>query len=103
MDAGGEDKIKTELGTRIASRLSLKSVCPSDLTAIDAGGEDKIKTEPGTRIASRLSLKSVCPNDLTAIDAGGEDKIKLSLERELRPDSVWWRAGRDSNPRPFDS
>ncbi len=60
------------------------------------------------RTGARLSLEqtqseSGCPNDLTAMDAGGEDKIKLSLERELRPDSVWWRAGRDSNPRPFDS
>ena len=88
MDAGGEDKIKTEPGTRIASRLSLKSVCPNDLTVMDAGGEDKIK----------LSLEREL-----RMDAGGEDKIKLSLERELRPDSVWWRAGRDSNPRPFDS
>ncbi len=45
------------------------------------------------RTGARLSLEqtqseSGCPNDLTAMDAGGEDKIKLSLERELRPDSV---------------
>ena len=89
--------IKKELGTRTASRLSLVG----RLVRFDCLKRESlisIKKEPGTRIASRLSLVG----RVVSFDWLKRElliSIKKSLERELRPDSVWWRRWWDSNPR----
>ncbi|MEE0211854.1 MAG: hypothetical protein UEP78_07315 [Negativibacillus sp.] len=79
---------KKESGTRIASRFSLVGRVVS-FDWLKREPFISIKKEPGTRIASRLSLVG----RMVSFDWLKRElliSIKKSLERELRPDSVWW-------------